>query len=169
MDASDMFALTTYPTGAGVAALRRGRRSLSGQVYLVTTTTIGRRPFFSDFELGTRVARSLCSPLLWRSSKLLCWTLMPDHWHAVLELGHEESLSLLLQRLKGASAHETNRYRRAVGSVWTAGYHDHALRHEEDLIGVARYVVANPVRAGLARTTGEYPFWDAVWLQEHRG
>jgi putative transposase len=164
-----MLALTTYPSGAGAAALRRGRCSLPGQVYLVTTTTIGRRPFFSDFELAARVARTLCSPVLWRSSNLLCWTLMPDHWHAIVELSRDEELSLLMQRLKGASAHETNRHRRAVGSVWTSGYHDHALRHEEDLIGVARYVVANPVRAGLARAAGDYPFWDAVWLKEHRG
>ena len=34
----------------------------------------------------------------------------------------------------------------------------------EDLVGVARYIVANPVRAGLVNRVGEYPYWDAVWL-----
>jgi putative transposase len=29
---------------------------------------------------------------------------------------------------------------------------------------IARYVVANPLRAGLAGTIGDYPYWDAVWL-----
>ena len=44
------------------------------------------------------------------------------------------------------------------------GYHDHALRQEEDLRAVARYIIANPVRAGLVERIGDYPHWDAAWL-----
>jgi hypothetical protein len=29
---------------------------------------------------------------------------------------------------------------------------------------VARYVVMNPVRAGLVSRVGDYPFWDAAWI-----
>jgi hypothetical protein len=29
---------------------------------------------------------------------------------------------------------------------------------------LARYVVANPVRAGLVQRVGQYPHWDAIWL-----
>jgi hypothetical protein len=29
---------------------------------------------------------------------------------------------------------------------------------------VARYIVANPLRAGLVSRVGHYPFWNAVWL-----
>jgi len=29
---------------------------------------------------------------------------------------------------------------------------------------VARYIVANPIRAGLVDNIGQYPYWDAVWL-----
>jgi hypothetical protein len=35
---------------------------------------------------------------------------------------------------------------------------------EEDLAQIARYVVLNPVRAGLVRRVGDYPHWDAAWL-----
>jgi len=28
----------------------------------------------------------------------------------------------------------------------------------------ARYIVANPLRAGLVERLGDYPLWDAVWL-----
>jgi len=164
-----MLALPTYPNGPGSNVLRRGRRSLAGQVYLITTTTLGRKPLFADFDIASRAARALAAPTLWRSSTLLCWTLMPDHWHAIIELGSDEVLSERMRIVKGASSIEANRYRRAVGSVWSSGFHDHALRHEEDLIGVARYVVANPVRAGLVPRIGDYPFWDAIWLEERRG
>jgi hypothetical protein len=31
-------------------------------------------------------------------------------------------------------------------------------------VAVARYIVANPLRAGLCRHLGDYPLWDSVWL-----
>nr|EPB97991.1 hypothetical protein L321_00197 [Pseudomonas plecoglossicida NB2011] len=48
--------------------------------------------------------------------------------------------------------------------VWQAGYHDRALRREEDVVMAARYIIANPLRAGLADKVGDYPHWDAVWV-----
>jgi len=48
--------------------------------------------------------------------------------------------------------------------IWQPGFHDRALRRQEDLRAVARYVVANPIRAGLAETVGDYALWDACWL-----
>jgi len=48
--------------------------------------------------------------------------------------------------------------------IWQDGYHDHALRAEESLEDVARYIVMNPVRAGLVKSVREYPLWDAKWL-----
>ena len=48
--------------------------------------------------------------------------------------------------------------------LWQKGYHHHALRREEDLRAFARYVVANPLRAGLANDLGAYPLWDAIWV-----
>jgi hypothetical protein len=38
------------------------------------------------------------------------------------------------------------------------------LRQDEDVARVARYVVANPLRAGLVKRIGDYPLWDAAWL-----
>jgi len=38
------------------------------------------------------------------------------------------------------------------------------LRLDEKIIEVARYIVANPLRAGLVNCLGDYSHWDAVWL-----
>ena len=47
---------------------------------------------------------------------------------------------------------------------WQKSYYDHVLRREDDVVVVARYIVANPVRAGLASAAGEYPFTGSfVW------
>ena len=32
-----------------------------------------------------------------------------------------------------------------------AGFHDRALRRDEDTLSTARYIVANPLRAGLVK------------------
>ena len=50
------------------------------------------------------------------------------------------------------------------GQLWQAGYHDHALRSDEDVREVALYVIANPRRAGLVDRFRDYPPWDAAWI-----
>jgi REP element-mobilizing transposase RayT len=53
---------------------------------------------------------------------------------------------------------------RSSNPVWQRGFHDHALRRDEDIVRVARYIVANPLRAGLVSRIGDYPLWDSVWV-----
>lgn len=145
-------------------ALRRGRVSLPGQLYLLTSTTVERRRLFTDFPLACTAARAFNDPRLLDDARLLAWVLMPDHVHWLTALGERFSLDELVLRLKSASARRVNAIRNTKGPVWAPAYHDHALRAEEDIQAVARYIVANPVRAGLVRRVGDYPFWDAVWL-----
>ena len=143
-------------------ALRRGRWSQPGGIYLVTFNTEERRPWFADWEAASRTARALSSLEAWTDSALLCWVLMPDHWHGLVQLGEREILSRSVGR---ARAHATRAWRPPDGQqLWQRGFHDRALRAEERLVDVARYIVANPLRAGLARRIGEYPYWDAVWI-----
>jgi len=89
---------------------------------------------------------------------------MPDHFHGLVQLGDGVSLSQEIGRLKGQSARALNEKLIRQGPVWQRAFHDHALRKEEDLRAAARYLVANPVRAGLVSSVKHYPFWDAVWL-----
>lgn len=93
----------------------------------------------------------------------LAWVLMPDHLHWLIQL-QQGSLNELMQQLKSRSAISLNAIMGGTGPIWQKGYHDRAIRQDEDLRAVARYVVANPLRAGLAQHIGEYPFWDACWL-----
>ena len=95
---------------------------------------------------------------------LLAWVLMPDHMHLLLQLGARDPLPLVVCRIKARSAAAANRVMQRRGAIWVRGFHDHALRCEEDMRTVARYIVANPIRAGLAMRCGDYPFWDAIWL-----
>lgn len=151
-------------TRRGHAALRRGRVSVPGQIYNVTVATLGRAPLFMTFPVAATAARCFADRALLQDAEMLAWVLMPDHAHWLVQLGERTDLSALVSRLKSASARHANRRLGRVGALWESAYHDRALRREEDVVAVARYIVANPVRAGLVRSVGEYSFWDARWL-----
>jgi len=148
----------------GHRALRRGRVSLPGQAYLVTSTTMGRQSFFIDFQAGCAAARCFEDCTVLRDARMLAWVLMPDHAHWLVQLGGNGPLDRVMNRIKSASARMANRILARRGTLWGSSYHDHALRSDEDLRDVARYVVTNPLRAKLVRRIGDYPFWNAIWV-----
>lgn len=148
----------------GHRALRRGRVSLPNQAYLVTATTVNRQPVFRDFRVGCVAARCFEDRAILGDAAMLAWVLMPDHVHWLIQLGENDGLSVVINRLKSASGRWCNRELKRRGALWERGYHDHALRTEENLRGVARYLAANPLRAGLVRHLDDYSFWNAVWI-----
>jgi REP element-mobilizing transposase RayT len=105
----------------------------------------------------------MTQPRLWHDATLLAWVLMPDHAHLLVVLGHGGRLPTLMKRIKNVTALEIGRVT-GRSTAWQHGYHDHALREDESLRAAARYVVANPVRAGLVASVADYPFWDAAWV-----
>jgi len=90
----------------------------------------------------------------------IAWVVMPDHWHGLLALGPTGTLSDMMRRIKGRTS------RALGGGVWQNGFHDHALRSDESCIRAARYIVSNPVRAGLVGSLRDYPFWYCRWHRE---
>lgn len=154
---------------SGQSALRRGRASLPQHAYHLTFTTAERHPLFRDFWTGSLVAQCLYHGELLRDTQTLVWVLMPDHLHWLVQLGNELSLDQLVRRFKSASAQRVNRHRGVEGELWQKGYYDHLVRDDENLQNVARYIVANPLRAGLVKWLGDYPWWNAVWLDIGRG
>jgi len=95
---------------------------------------------------------------------MLAWVLMPDHAHWLLQLGEHDTLAAAVTRLKCSTARSVNRVLDRTGPVWARAFHDQAMRNEKQILAVARYIVANPLRAGLVSRLGDYPFWNAVWL-----
>ncbi|MCJ1887640.1 transposase [Pseudomonas sp. LA21] len=148
----------------GHVALRKGRVSLPHTAYLITSITQKRQFFFSDFAAGCAAARCFEDQELLNGCRMLAWVLMPDHVHWLIQLGPDPHLESLVNRLKSASARLANRSLGRRGPLWASAFHDRALRREEDLRAIARYLVANPIRAGLVRSVGDYPFWNATWL-----
>ena len=129
----------------------------------MTFTTADRIPWFQVFEFAAIMCRCLEDEVCLLDASSLCWVVMPDHLHLLLQLA-EADLGRVVRQLKARSALRLNHEIGRKGRFWTPAFHDHRLRQEEDLRGVARYIVANPLRAGLVSRVGDYPFWNAAWL-----
>jgi REP element-mobilizing transposase RayT len=144
--------------------LRIGRRSLRNHVYLCTATTHLRQRLFMDLKLGRIVVNEFRVSDLRGMTETLAFVVMPDHFHWLFRLRGQIGLSEVLRRVKNFSSRRITRESGCPRPVWQAGFHDHCVRSEEVLRRVARYVIANPLRAGLVESIRDYPLWDAVWL-----
>jgi hypothetical protein len=70
-----------------------------------------------------------------------------------------------VQRFKTTSARLVDPRQRINGWLWERGFDAQALRPQGER-EAARKLVLEPVRAGLAGSIGDYPYWSAVWLGE---
>ena len=146
------------------ADLRKGRFSESGREYFVTAVLNQRKPLFKDLYLARTFIGVLRGIQKEGLGVWLAWVLMPDHFHGLVSLESGGELSALMNKVKGTSARELNRRLGRHGICWQPGFYDHALRKEEDRVQTGRYIIANPLRAGLVKRLGDYPHWDSVWL-----
>jgi REP element-mobilizing transposase RayT len=87
---------------------------------------------------------------------------MPDHWHGLVQLGSSTSLSSLTRAIKSNTARSLPES--ISRPVWASGFHDRTVRKDQDLKATARYIIMNPVRAGLVSSPRFYPYWNAMWI-----
>jgi len=82
---------------------------------------------------------------------------MPDHLHALAEGTRDDSNFLkfvAMFKQRTAFSHAQG----GRGRLWQEGFFEHVIRRAEDFEGVAAYIVANPIRAGLCGSAIEYPY-----------
>ena len=148
----------------GTRELRKGRFSGRYQIYHISTVTLERHPVFDSFTLARVVIQCLKREDDAAHSRTMAFVLMPDHLHWLFQLKGDKPLSTCVNNVKSLATRKINQISGRQGRLWQKGFHDRAIRKEEDLTSVARYIVANPLRAGLVNSVKDYPHWDAIWL-----
>jgi putative transposase len=82
---------------------------------------------------------------------------MPDHVHLLVQGQTEESDGRTF--IKRAKQFSGFYYKQTFGrTLWQRYGFERVLRNDEPTLVVARYIIANPVRAGLVDRVEEYPF-----------
>ena len=88
---------------------------------------------------------------------ILAYCFMPDHLHLLVEgMSAAADLRQFVNGAKQSTGYWfKQQYRKPL---WQVGYYDRVLRDGEATLTVVRYVVRNPVRAGLVDDPAKYPF-----------
>jgi len=111
---------------------------------------------FSDQSFGRDCIGLLRRVLEQRGVGGFAYCLMPDHAHALVDTSQEAPLSGPVQAWKSL-CYRAWRARGRSEAFWQRSFYDHALCDGEDVIHAARYILWNPVRAGLVASPHDYP------------
>jgi putative transposase len=88
--------------------------------------------------------------------KIFGFCLMPNHFHFVLEPVHENALSQFMQWLLTSHVRRYHKHYGSSGHIWQGRFKSFPVQRNEHLMTVLRYVLQNPVRAGLSGTVREW-------------
>lgn len=86
----------------------------------------------------------------------LVYCFMPDHLHLLLAGQDKSNLRDNMKAFKQISAYNYNKEYNQM--LWQRSYHEHVLRSDEAVDDVARYILNNPVRAGMVQDFKQYPY-----------
>ena len=132
-----------------------------GHAFSITIASHGKYPWFRLYpklcDAGVSILRDSASAM---KINVFAWCFMPHHVHFLLQ---GKGIVDLMRNFKGkmtppARAVEPGR------RLWQRSFFDHALRKEESLTDVARYIWENPVRAGIVKEPKDYAWSGSeVW------
>jgi len=147
-----------YKPTNGSRNLRKGRVSIAGQYYLITTATHNKQKIFSLAGAADIVLRSLHWLDGQNQIDLQAAVVMPDHLHFVSKL-NSGTLSGLMHSVKSFTSKKIKSDLNLKNNIWQPQYHDHAIREDEELTKTITYCLNNPVRAKIVDNFHDYPYW----------
>ena len=124
--------------------------------YFVTICTFKRQPLLGAINNSQTVlspigniASNIWSriPIHFDDVHLDAVVFMPDHMHAIVNIGEmaDTSLSILIQNYKSIVARKiTNFTKSKIKQVWQRNYYEHIIRNEKSLNLIRLYIELNP-------------------------
>ena len=129
---------------------RTARASVGNICYHVVNRGNGGAAVFrkrADYLRFTEMMSQACERLPLR---VVCWCLMPNHFHLVLWPHRDGDLSCWMQWLMTCHVRRYHRHYNSSGHVWQGRFKAFPIQQDGHYLTVLRYVESNPLRAGLA-------------------
>ena len=139
------------------AMTRPLRLEFAGAVFHVTARGDCREDIYLDDmdRAGyLKLLGEVCARFNWI---LHTYCLMANHYHLIIETP-DANLAVGMRQLNGVYTQRFNRRHHRVGHVFRGRYHAILVQKEAYLLDLSRYVVLNPVRAGIVVEPGQWPW-----------
>jgi REP element-mobilizing transposase RayT len=133
------------------------RLAFAGGVYHVTARGNARQAIVRDDLDRARFVDTLAATVVRYRVRCHAWVLMTNHYHLLLETP-TANLSQALRHLNGVYTQAFNRRHHRVGHLWQGRFKAIVVEKDAYLLELCRYVVLNPVRAGVVSTPRAYPW-----------
>ncbi len=128
-----------------------------GAVYHITARGNRRSQIFTD-DCDRKEFLKILSEVNRRfATRCHAYCLMGNHYHLLLET-QQANLSTAMRQLDGVYTQKYNWLHRKTGHVFQGRYKAIVIERDAYLLEVARYVVLNPVRAGLVGGPDKWPW-----------
>ncbi len=124
--------------------------------YSLTFCTFGRERWFSDPDVVGVMLTQLERAAHREGFDVLAYCAMPDHLHLLVQGQTPTSDARRFIKLTKQLTEYAHRQRWSL-PLWQASAWDRVLRDAEGTWDVVRYILANPVRAGLVAEPLDYP------------
>jgi len=125
--------------------------------YFLTFCTFNRQPHFVESAHVTLVRTQIERAAVDQGMAITAYCYMPDHVHLLVE-GQSDN-SDCREFISRAKQYSGFHYQATFGKrLWQRYGYERTLRGEEATVSVARYILENPVRAGLVERIDEYTF-----------
>ena len=163
-----------------------------GQLQFITTSTYRRAPLFLSERFRRSFVETLARLRTEKGFLLIGWVLMPEHFHLLLKPEPAEVTGLIIKRLKEETAtqilrnlkdhrqypwcrkmlerlrlpstvHDESHYR-----VWQRRFYPFNVYSEKKRLEKLTYMHNNPVKRGLVKEPGEWPWssWRFYFQQD---
>ncbi|MBC2713858.1 MAG: transposase [Desulfobacteraceae bacterium] len=150
--------MNEFKPANGSKNLRKGRVSIVGQYYMITTAAYNKNEVFNL----TGAADAVLNSLYWLDKQkridLQAAVVMPDHLHFVAKL-NSGTLSGVMHSLKSFTSKKIKSDLNLKNNIWQSQYHDHAICGDDELTKTITYCLNNPVRANIVDDFHDYPYW----------
>lgn len=131
------------------------RIQFSGAFYHVISRGNAKQPIFADDNDRLLFLANLAAVSARLDWRIWSYCLMGNHYHVLLETA-DPTLSIGMRDVNGIYAQGFNRRHGRVGHLFQGRFLGLMVDNEAYLNEVCRYIVLNPVRAGLCRSAGEW-------------
>ncbi len=133
------------------------RIEYEGAVYHVTSRGNARAAIFLTDD-DRRVFLDVLAQVIDRFGWLChAWCLMDNHYHLMIETP-QPNLSRGMRQLNGVYTQRFNRAHGRVGHVFQGRFKSILVDKDAYLLELSRYIVLNPVRAGMVGDASEWPW-----------